>query len=238
MALEAKALAASTMEQVGKSKLGSVDAERVRADLVTQQRELDALLGDLESVQGDAVRKRVLRSVGDGAGSSTDEARRGAAIGRYAELRRRLQGFRGYVSDTEAAAFYSQIDRVWTAVDALEGSTTETARLLGAAESREIAAVRSRLAREAQRVVELRRDIDRGSADAEAIALRAVRTGVRDLGEEFRGDVLEADKGIVDVYWLLKSDTSTEMVELGEEQSRLLRELDKQFRLVRENLDR
>lgn len=238
VALEAKALAASTMEQVSQSKLGISEADRVRADIVTQQRELDAVLGELESLQGDVVRKRVLRSVEGASGPSVDDGRRDAAVGRYAELRRRLQGFRGYVSDAEATAFYAQIDRVWTAVDTLEGSTTETARLLGAAESREIAAVRSRLAREAQRVVELRRDVERGSADAEAIALRAVRTGIRDLGEEFRGDVLEADKGIVDVYWLLKSDASTEMVELGEEQSRLLRELDQQFRLVRENLDR
>ena len=52
-----------------------------------------------------------------------------------------------------------------------------------------------------------------------------------------RADVLEADKGIVDVYWLRKSAASDQLVDLGEEKNRLLEELDGQFRIVRENLE-
>ena len=47
----------------------------------------------------------------------------------------------------------------------------------------------------------------------------------------------EADKGIVDVYWLRKSAASDQLVDLGEEKNRLLEELDGQFRIVRENLE-
>ncbi len=237
LAQEARSLAASTAEQVAQSKLSIADADRVRADIVVQQKELDAILLELQSLQGDVVRKRVLRTVDSGP-VTADDGRREAVVRRYGELRARLQGWRGSVTDAEASAFYAQTDRVWAAVEALEASTADTSSLLAAAESREIGAVRTRLARESQRVVELRRDIERGSADAEAIALRAIRTGIRDLEEEFRGDVLEADKGIVDVYWLRKSAASDQMTELGEEQARLLRELDDQFRIVRENLDR
>ena len=82
------------------------------------------------------------------------------------------------------------------------------------------------------------KDLDRQAADAEALALRAIRLGVRRLATEFRGDVLVADKGIVDVYWLRKTAATDKMDELGEEQVRLLQELDDQFRIVRENLER
>jgi hypothetical protein len=127
---------------------------------------------------------------------------------------------------------------MWAGVSTLEASTGETSRVLQSSEAREIAAVRTRLARESQRVVELKRDITSRSAEAEAVAIKAVRTGIRGLEAEFRADVLEADKGIVDVYWLRKSAVSDEMTALGKEQARLLRELDDQFRIVRENLDR
>jgi hypothetical protein len=42
----------------------------------------------------------------------------------------------------------------------------------------------------------------------------------------------------VDVYRLRKTGTSDEMTTLAEEQAKLLRELDEQFRIVRENLER
>lgn len=237
LAQEAKAEAASTIDAVGQSKLSIEEANRVRGELVAQQRELEGVLQEIDSLQGDGVWRRLLRSV-DAGTPAADESVRDAALRRYEELRRRLQSYRTQVSDGDASDYYAQLDRLWAAVDALGKSVSETGRVLGSAEAREVAAVRTRLARESQRVVELRRDLERGSADAEAIAMRAVRTGIRKLGDDFRDDVLEADKGIVDVYWLRKSATSEQMTELGEEQSRLLRELDQQFRIVRENLER
>lgn len=239
VAQETKALAASTMDQVGQSKLSIAEQDRIRAEIVAQQKELEIVLGDLASLQGEVVRRQVMRTVDQPVvATEADDGRRDAVVRRYEELRRKLQTYRGQVSDPEAAAFYAQADRVWASVDALEASTADTSHVVSAAESREIGAIRTRLAREAQRVVELRRDVERGSADAEAVALQAVRSGVRTLEAEFREDVLEADKGIVDVYWLKKSAASDQMTELGEEQARLLRELDDQFRIVRENLER
>jgi tetratricopeptide (TPR) repeat protein len=237
VAQEAKAMAASTAGQVGASRLSTSEADRVRGEIVVQQKELDAVLGELDSLQGEVTRRRVMGTV-EGPAATEDDTRRQAIVRRYDELRKRLQASRGYAVDSEAVEYFAQTDRVWAAVEALETSAADTARVLSGAEAREIAAVRTRLAREAQRVVELRRDVDRGSAEAETVAIRAIRGGIRSLEAEFRDDVLEADKGIVDVYWLRKSAASDEMAALGEEQSRLLRELDTQFRLVRENLDR
>ncbi|MDP2317277.1 MAG: tetratricopeptide repeat protein [Pseudomonadota bacterium] len=238
VAQEAKALASSTADQVAQSKLSVAEADKVRAAIVTEQRTLETALGELEILQGEVVRKRVMRTVLVESATGGDDGRRAAIVARYGELRRKLQVYRTYVTDGEASTVYAQTDRVWAGVEVLEANTEETARVLAAAEGREIAAVRTRLARESQRVVELRRDIVRESAEAETVALKAVRSGIRDLEAEFRADVLEADKGIVDVYWLRKAAASDEMMVLGKEQARLLRELDDQFRIVRENLDR
>jgi tetratricopeptide (TPR) repeat protein len=238
VALEAKATAASTMEQVGQSKLSIAEANDVRSRIVEEQRVLESALADLESLQGEVVRRRIMRTVESPGSAQGDDGRRDAVLARYEELRRKLQAYRAYTTDPEGPAFFAAADKIWAALGALEVSTAETAHVLAAAEGRELAAVRSRLARESQRVVELRRDIEAGSQVAEALALKAVRVGVRDLAGEFREDILEADKGIVDVYWLRKSDASKRMEDLGLEQARLLRELDDQFRIVRENLDR
>jgi tetratricopeptide (TPR) repeat protein len=237
VAQEVKADAARTMELVGQSnKLSLVDADKVRSDIVGQQRELDAVIAELQSLQGEVVERRVMRSVLAGT-QGNDSSQRATLLSRYADLRKRIVAFRSGLSDADSVAFFQQSDRVWASLEALDTSTEETSRVIATAEAREVGAVRTRLAREAQRVVELRRDVEVGSASAESIALRAVRTGIRRLEGEFRADVLEADKGIVDVYWLRKSAASDQLVDLGEEKNRLLEELDGQFRIVRENLE-
>lgn len=237
LAQEAKQLAATTMDEVGHSdKLSIADADKVRSEIVAQQRELDAVIAELQSLEGEVVQRRVMRSVVAGA-QSNDGSQRAALLARYGDLRKRVQGYRTGITDSDSVAFFQQSDRVWAQLEALDASTDETSKVIGAAEAREVAAVRTRLAREAQRVVELRRDVDSGSIEAERIALRAVRSGIHRLEDEFRADVLEADKGIVDVYWLRKSAASDQLVDLGEEKNRLLEELDGQFRIVRENLE-
>ena len=68
--------------------------------------------------------------------------------------------------------------------------------------------------------------------------MNVLRVGLADLATQFGDIVLEADKGIVDVYWLRKTGASDDMQLLAEEQRELLQELDQQYRIVRENLDR
>ncbi len=234
---EGRALAASTMEQVGHAKLLAAEAGNVRAEIVRQQRDLDVMMAELDSVQSEVLRKKLMRSV-QGSETTGDQVRRAAVIARYADLRRKISAHRGYVADAEAVTVFAGIDRLWRVVDTLEQATEETAAVLGSAEARELTAVRARLTREAQRVVELRRDIDRQSIEAETVAIHGLRDGLTMLEDDFRSSILEADRGIVDVYWLRKSSTTDEIAALGAEQRRLLDELDAQFRIVRENLDR
>ena len=66
---------------------------------------------------------------------------------------------------------------------------------------------------------------------------RAVLVGLRDLQLEFEADVIDAEKGIVDVYWLRRMENADERDMLVDERSELLQDLDDRFRVVRENLE-
>lgn len=237
LAQEAKALASSTADQIPQSRLQASDAQSVRQEMERQVAELDAALGQLEHLQSEVVRRNILRTV-EPTVAAPDEGRRSQLLVVYGDLRRRTAGYRRYATDADAGAVFAQIDRVWTQLEQLEGPASETSRVLAAAEARETSTVRTRLAAEAQRVAELRRQLDRQSVDSETLAIRVLRGGMEGLETEFRDNVLEADKGIVDVYWLRKSGASDEMQALAEEQSKLLRELDEKYRIVRENLER
>lgn len=237
VAQEAKALASSTADQIPQSRLAASDALSVRQEMERQVAELDEALKQLEHLQSEVVRRNILRTV-EPTAATPDDGRHAKLLAVYGDLRRRTAGYRRHATDADAGAVFAQIDRVWAQLDQLDQSAGETSRVLAAAEARETSTVRTRLAAEAQRVAELRRELDRQSAESETLALRVLRGGMEGLETEFRDNVLEADKGIVDVYWLRKSGASDEMQALAEEQSKLLRELDEKYRIVRENLER
>ncbi|MFZ5475982.1 MAG: tetratricopeptide repeat protein [Myxococcota bacterium] len=234
---EQQAALTATRDQIAQSKLKAAEAAEVRTHLEDQERELNTLRLELEQLSSEIVRRKILRTVEAPIGSGDDERNR-ARIARYDGLRRRLAALRSYATDADAAATFAQIDRLWAQLDKVEQGAEETYRILTTAESRELALVQRRLQGEAERVRELRTTLDTQGADTEALAARVLAAGVDGLEDEFMGSVLEADKGIVDVYWLRKSGASDEREELITEQNKLLRELDEQFRIVRENLDR
>lgn len=235
-AQRSKALADDTMEEIG-PRLKQPEAESVRAELVRQQEELTRLLAELDQLQSEVVRRKILRTV-ESQGNAEDVSQRSAMQVRQSDLRRRLATLRRQVTDPDAAATFAQIDALWSLLEKLDVSSSDTSRIITAAEAREMTAVRTRLAQEAQRVGELRRGVDHESGESGRLAERVMRRGLSDLEREFQGDVIQADKGIVDVYWMRKAEASDEMQFMAEEQSRLLRELDEEYRIIRENLER
>jgi tetratricopeptide (TPR) repeat protein len=234
---EARATASSTLDAAAQGRLGAADAELVRSGVAAQQSELQAVQVELDRLQGEAVRRRIMSTVGATSGSD-EEAARAALVARYDELRKRLSSWRKHVTDADASAVYAQFDRVWAAVDRADASAEEARRVLAVAESRELTAVKASIAAESRRAAELRTAVDGTSNSAERVASGILRGGIEDLESQFRRDVLDADKGVVDVYWLRKSSASEEMTSLAQEQRRLLSELDEQYRIVRENLVR
>jgi hypothetical protein len=220
----------------GSSKLSPTELEAVRSELEAARAELVAATGDLVSAQSDVTLKRLLRSV-ESTSIKEDGAERATTIATYGRLRERVAGYRRGAQDTDSAAVFAQIDRLWAQLDALETSSADAARVVSSGEARETQAVRRRLAATAQKVVELRRDHDATRAASESVATRAVLGGLRALQAQFEADVIDAEKGIVDVYWLRRTENTDEQDVLVEERSSMMRALNDRFRIVRENLE-
>ncbi len=219
----------------GSSKLPPAEQERLRVELDAARAELAKSSAELDSLQSEVTRKKVMRAVE--AGSVTEDSTgRAEALTGYRKLRDRVGAYRRSAQDTDSAAVYAQIDRVWAALDAVETSSAEAARVVAAGEARETQAVRQRLAATAQKVAELRKDVDASSAATELVATKAVLAGLRDLQTRFEADVIDAEKGIVDVYWLRRMENAEERDMLVDERSELLQDLDDRFRVIRENL--
>ena len=220
----------------GSSKLSPTELEAVRSELEAARAELAAATGDLVSAQSDVTLKRLLRSV-ESTSIKEDGSERTSTIATYGRLRERVAGYRRGAQDTDSAAVFAQIDRLWAQLDALETSSADAARVVSSGEARETQAVRRRLAATAQKVVELRRDHDATRAASESVATRAVLGGLRALQAQFEADVIDAEKGIVDVYWLRRTENTDEQDVLVEERSSMMRALNDRFRIVRENLE-
>jgi len=240
VAQEAQATARATVDYLdsGQSRLDASEAQRVRTEVAREAETLTGLVGELGQLQGEATRRRLLRSVDTGATEGDDGEARRVVILRYDEIRRKLTDYRRYANDPDSAATFARFDRLWQLAETVERSADEAARVLSVAEARELSAVNQRLSQQIERVGALRREIDAGSADNEAFALTVLTHGLGEVRGAFSSDVLDADKGIVDVYWLRKTGTTDEIAALNAERSRLIRELDEQFRLVRENLEK
>ena len=238
-AQEAQGTARATTEYLaaGQSRLPAADSQRLRNDLEREQQSLAAAIVELEQVQSEVTRRRILRTV-ETTRSNDDTGRRRQVIQRYEDLRRRLAEYRRYTTDPDAAATFARFDRLWQLAEAVERTSDETARVLAVSESRELSAVNQRLALEIDHVGALRVELDASVADTEALALNVLSGGLDAVRAQFQDDVLLADKGIVDVYWLRKTATTDEIATLNAERTRLMRQLDDQFRLVRENLDK
>ncbi len=234
---ELRASAGAIADQLPQSKLNATEAEKVRLELAAQQEELARMSAEVERFQSDVVKRKIMQTIRPASSDDTAGAR-ATVLTRHRELRTRLQSWRRYATDADAGAVFAQIDRVWAAAEKCDAATDDTRRVLETAESRELTSVQRAIAAEAARVQALRGEVDTGGENAETVAGGILVASLDELEQGFRDDVLEADKGIVDVYWLRKTQSADDLTRLAKEQSRLIRELQEQYRIVQENLER
>ena len=181
--------------------IGEEAARYVAAGLAAQRRDLDLVAKDLDVATSDITRARLVglapveveRPVVDG---------RRQLMGRYAELRAQTQRWRRYATDTDSQRYFAEIDALWTRVDSAEALTTATEAGAIAAEARDLAVVRAELARQLTALVAIRSDHTVGAADADRMALEAIRIGLDSLDARYAEVVMKAERGLTDVYWM------------------------------------
>ncbi len=184
----------------------------VREGLAAQDAELATLGADVPGLGSDLTRARLvaLAPVPAGAPSTRD---RSSMLGAYGEFRQRLRAWRRYAADAESQRYFADIDALWARVDAAELVTDAADRASAMAEARDLAVVREQMSREFEAITAIRGTYGSDSALADGVVLRAVGRGLDALDGRYASVVMDAEKGLTDVYWKQK-DAATADVDM------------------------
>lgn len=154
----------------------------------------------------------------------------------YVALHKKLTPYRRHVTDPDKAAVTQRLDAGWTQVGALQKKTESLRERIDSLETSELARLQSTFKEEVVNVARERAELTGSEAEASALADHAARSGFFRLRNTFAESVLKADKGIVDVYWVRKTDVSDEVAASKKEREALVRELNQRFGTIRQGL--
>lgn len=232
-ALQDEVTATRRVLKENEPRLSRTDARVVRDELDALEAELGRVGRDLERVESPATRRRVMSAV-------TGQGDNGAAA--FAQLARDYQGLydqvtglrsrSGGVSSDDARRY----DDLWGRVGAADTRAAAALQTLGAEERIELEQLKRRLARETTEVARSTSELGEARKEADLIALEATRNGFSALEAEFADTVLQADNGVVDVYWLKETRVNDEMERIRKERANRQAELEARFEIIRQKL--
>ena len=95
---------------------------------------------------------------------------------------------------------------------------------------------RKRFEREVDEVARQRTDYEVTLQTARVVSLQLTRGGFGRLEDFFANSILNADMGVVDVYWAQKLEVADELQRVREEKDDLVADLERRFKLIREKM--
>ena len=218
-----------------RNQMSAEAADQVGKALRQVSEELEAVQQGLASAQSDTTLRTVMASVPAARHDNADEERGG--IGAELDLiHRSLRAPRGSVG-ADAAGSFAQVDQQWMRLTDLDARAVQTGTVLDEAEKVEVALLRTELEQQDGLVLELNSEVTRAEMGAEALAVNITRWGLGKLENTLYETILNADMGIVDVYWLRKTEVVDERTRLQGERADRLSELDARFGLIRQKLE-
>lgn len=216
-------------------KLGDQDAQYLRTELDHLDRELATVIGELDEISGGAARQRLLAAIPPG-----DERDAGSELtlveADLARLRDQVRSYRSRVAEADPTVF-SALDGMWGRIDALDRSARDIRSHLDEVERTERKVIERTLAQEATDTANLGGELKGAEAEAHEVALDVTRAGFAKMESEVSDTIMQADMGIVDVYWLRKTEVADEITRLRKERVARLKELDARFGLIRQKLE-
>jgi TolA-binding protein len=219
------------------SGMSADDANLVR-DLIDEMGvEIAEIQRELARLQSGATRNALARVVPAATGVSSVDDSRELLARDYAELHAGEQKLRPKVTDSSATDVFRKIDEVWAQVEKSDGRIDSIRDRLDAAEKREVAVMRELLAAQKGELVALDSEVAKSKEDTEALAVDITADSVTRVKADLADTIMQADMGIVDVYWLRKTATSDEMTRLADERSIKTTAMDERYKLVRQKLD-
>ena len=235
--LEAELKATRRVLSDNEAGLSSTEQLQVAAQLDALELELGVVGRELDRAQSPATRSRVMASLVRRNGASEQDRAWTSISDEYDSIQERLTSLRSRDTSAEAREIFSRSDTLWSRVDALGARSDATMARLSEGERRELDMLKRRLAVETTQVSRSTSDLGETRRDSDVLAADVTRHGFEMLDASFADTILQADMGIVDVYWLRKTEVSDEITRLATERSSRLAELDARFGLVRQKLE-
>jgi tetratricopeptide (TPR) repeat protein len=217
-------------------EMSVADGERVGRELEKLDGFLTQAGRDLGRLESDAIRRSVMASVPRARGGET-ETERALLAEDFERMHRALRTLRDGAPVSGSAELLSKLDQLWLRSLATDTKSVSTLGALTRAEGGELAILRKRLAEQTAAVTRLGGDLRRVDSDAEEVAAAVTRTGFGLLEDELFETIMRADRGIVDVYWLRKTEVADEKIRLATERADRLQEMDARFGLIRQKLE-
>ena len=203
------------------------EAARTQVDLRRVEQDLDDVLVALDGLRSDGPR-------------SDWEERRMEAEQTFqddvATLRREYRDLRRSVSGGDADLIATRLDSLHGSLEYSLGRMGALRARLSAMESSELARIRARFEHEVKEVAQQRVEYELTLSEAEAVSSDLTQRGFGRLEDFFADSILRADMGIVDVYWARTLDIVDQRTRVAEEKTRLLKDLDMRFDIIRQKM--
>jgi len=216
----------------------------LRAEQLAQVKDqLQGTITDLDRSQQDLARlasvstRSSLLAMANTASSDPRAAQRAMMSRDYQQLRDDVHRYRSGAAAGDARQVFERLDQLWDRSSALDGKAQSIGRRVDTAEQSELSVLRTRLADETGRVADASAALQQVQAGSGDIANNIASDGFGRLQGEIGKTVENADVGIIDVYWLDKTEVSDEIERLGKERATRFQELDDRFRIVRQKLE-
>ena len=236
LTVELKAEAAAIRRQMRQKNLSPEDTSHVTNLLAEVDNELASASDRLERLQSETTRRQVMRTAPKG---STDAAssQRDLIARDYEELHRQLTTYWQRTEASDRAPLHSHTKTIWTRVSTVDGLATDVRVSLDETEGEELAELRQMLLVEQGRVVDINRVLEGTTDDAGELAALITQEEFGRLKGEFSDTIMRADVGIVDVYWIRKSEISDEARRLRQERADQEAELRQRFEVIHQKLE-
>ncbi len=209
--------------------------EAVDASVAELRAVVERLERDIASASSDARRRTLLSSI-PGARTS-DSIASVASIGQALEaLHREVRDLRSKNPSAEAATL-SRLDELWIRISDMDTRAGQTLSVVDQVEKTEVAILGRKLEEQERAVGHLHGNVAQVASSADAIAVGITRDSLETLEGRLHETIMEADMGIVDVYWLRKSEVAERMTDLRSERADRDAELEARFALIRQKLE-
>lgn len=209
--------------------------EQVDAALTELRATLEAVERNIGGITSDARRRTLLATVPT-ARDSTNVAIAGSVAESLDALHRDVRTLRAQNSSADAGTF-SRIDQYWVRVRDADARASQTRGVVDEVERVEVAILRKKLDEQEATVAKLDGEVSRVTVGTDDLAVDITRASLDELETRLYETILEADMGIVDVYWLRKSEVVDRRTELKAERADRIQEMEARFSLIRQKLE-